>query len=188
MQVTFETLVRRAAAEGYTLSKVKIALRRLEQEAREKAIRAALEGWHGCEKVEPDVVADSLTSVRYVGGFIYPGHDVSPNEFQERRHSRLGSSKEADHIGAADWVRTAPIGAEVTVEINFGNKKSSETFTRVQGGWARTHRWDETYVALAAEGPCLYNGIRADTARAVNVGMGSTFHQLFDLVVEQLFD
>lgn len=186
MQVSFETHVRRASAEGYTLSKVKVSLGRLEREAREKAVHAAQEGWHGCEMVEPDVVVSSLTATRYCGGFTYWGHDVCPQQFQERRHSRHGASEEADVVGAADWVRTAPIGTEVSIKIDFGNGKSAEVFRRLEDGWGLVHTWDENEVERAEDGPYLYVGIRADVARAIGVEPSSTFHVMFDLAVEQL--
>ena len=188
MQVPFEMLTRRAAAEGVSLSKIKPALTRLEREAREKAVRAAQEGWHGVDMVDPDVVVGSLTATRYCGGYMYRGCDVSPGQFQEWRHSRHGDSEEADVVGAAGWVRTAPIGAEVSVEIDFGNGKSAETFRRLKNGWGRVHTWDESDVERAEDGPWLYAGIRADVARAVGVEPSSTFHAMFDLAVEQLFN
>ena len=53
MQVQFETLVRRANAEGITLGAVKSALAHLEWEVRQKAVKAAQAGWDGVEMVEP---------------------------------------------------------------------------------------------------------------------------------------
>ena len=187
MQVQFNTHVRRASAEGYTLSKVKVALTRLEREAREKAVRAAQAGWDGVEMVEPAVVVGRLTSTRYCGGFMYRGHDVTPGQFQERRWSRPGDSTDESEAGATEWVRTAPVGAEVTVKVDFGNGRSLEVFRRLEQGWATVHTWDESEEREAENGPFLYAGIRADVARAVGCGESATFHALFDLAVEQVF-
>ena len=187
MQVSFETLISRASAEGYTLSMVKNSLVRHEQAARQKAVRAAQEGWHGCEMVEPDVVVGSLTATRYCGGYMYWGHDVCPRQFQEQRWSHPGDSSDADGAGAANWVRTAPVGAEVSVKIDFGNGRAAEVFRRLKTGWALVHTWDESEVERAEDGPFLYVGIRADVARAIGVEPSSTFHAMFDLAVEQLF-
>ena len=188
MQVQFETLVRRANAEGITLGAVKSSLAHLEWEARQKAVKAAQAGWDGVEMVEPAVVVGRLTSTRYCGGFMYRGHDVTPGQFQERRWSRPGDSTDENAAGATEWVRTAPVGAEVTVKVDFGNGRSLEVFRRLEQGWATVHTWDESEEQEAENGPFLYAGIRADVARAVGCGKSATFHALFDLAVEQLFN
>lgn len=188
MQASIETLTRRANAEGLTLSAVMSALTRLEREAREKAVRAAQEGWHGCEVVDADTVVRRLTLTRYLGGYMYEGSVATPGQFQEHRWSRPGDSSDADPEGASEWVRTAPIGAEVTVKVNFGNGKSLEVFRKFAEGWATVHTWDESEVRWAEDGPFLYTGIRADVARAVGCGESATFHSVFDLAVENLFN
>jgi hypothetical protein len=186
MQVQFETIVRRANAEGLTLSAVMSALTRLEREAREKAVKVAQEGWHGAESVEDGIVVGRLTSTRYCGGYMYRGHDVTPGQFQEHRWSRPGDSSDADPEGATEWVRSAPLGAEVTVKVDFGNGTSLEVFRKLSEGWATVHTWDESEVRWAEDGPYLYQGIRADVARAVGCGESAVFHSVFDLAVENL--
>ena len=186
MQVSIETLTRRANAEGLTLGKVVSALTRLEREAREKAVKAAQEGWHGAESVEDGIVVGRLTSTRYCGGYMYRGHDVTPGGFQEHRWSRPGDSSDADPEGATEWVRSAPVGTEVTVKVDFGNGKSLEVFRKLAEGWATVHTWDESDVREAENGPYLYQGIRADVARAVGCGESAVFHSIFDLAVENL--
>ena len=188
MQVQFETIVRRANAEGLTLGKSMSALSRLEREAREKAVKAAQEGWHGCEMVDADIVVGRLTSTRYCGGYMYRGHDVTPGGFQEQRWSSVGDSTDADVGGAAEWVRSAPVGAEVVVKVDFGNGRSLEVIRKLAEGWAIVHTWDESDVRWAEDGPYLYTGIRADVARAVGCGESPTFHAMFDLAVENLFN
>ena len=188
MQVQFETIVRRANAEGLTLSAVMSALTSLEREAREKAVKVAQEGWHGCEVVDADTVVRRLTSTRYLGGYMYEGSVVTPGGFQEHRWNRPGDSSDADVEGASEWVRTAPIGAEVTVKVNFGNGKSLEVLRKFSQGWALVHTWDESDVREAEDGPYLYQGIRADVARAVGCGESAVFHSVFDLAVENLFN
>ena len=188
MQVNFETLVRRAKAEGFCLSGIRAALTRLEREARQKAIKVAQEGWHGVEMVEPTVVVGRLTSTHYKGGYMYRGHDVTPGQFQEQRWSRPGDSTDEDVEGATEWVRSAPVGAEVVVKVDFGNGRSLEVFRKLVEGWAIAHTWDESDVREAENGPFLYPGIRAAVARAVGCGESATFHALFDLAVEQVFN
>ena len=188
MQVQFETIVRRANAEGYNLSAVKVALARLERESRQKAVKAAQEGWHGCEMVDADIVVGRLTSTRYCGGYLYRGHDVAPGQFQEQRWSRPGDSTDADEVGATEWVRSAPVGAEVVVKVDFGNGRSLEVIRKLADGWAIVHTWDESYEREAENGPFLYPGIRADVARAVGCRESATFHALFDTAVEQVFN
>ena len=100
MQVPIETLTRRASAEGLTLSAVMTALTRLEREAREKAVKVAQDGWHGCEVAVDGTVVRRLTSTRYLGGYMYRGHDVTPGQFQEHRWSRPGDSSDADLAGS----------------------------------------------------------------------------------------
>jgi hypothetical protein len=186
MQVSIETLARRANAEGLTLSAVRAALTRLEREAREKAIKAAQEGWHGCEVVDADTVVRRLTCTRYKGGYMYEGSVATPGQFQECRWSRPGDSSDADVGGATEWVRSAPLGAEVTVKVDFGNGTSLEVFRKLAEGWATVHTWDESEVRWAEDGPYLYQGIRADVARAVGCGESAVFHSVFDLAVENL--
>ena len=186
MQVQFETLVRRAKAEGFCLSGVRAALSRLERESRQKATKAAQAGWDGVEMVEPETVVGRLTSTRYCGGYMYRGHDVTPGGFQEHRWSRPGDSSDADPEGATEWVRSSPVGTEVTVKVDFGNGKSLEVFRKLAVGWATVHTWDESDVREAENGPYLYQGIRADVARAVGCGESAVFHSIFDLAVENL--
>lgn len=188
MKVQFETLIRRANAEGLTLGNVMSALARLEQEAREKATLTAQEGWHGVEMAEDDTVVGRLTSTRYCGGYMYEGSVATPEQFQEHRWSRPGDSTDADPVGASEWVRTAPIGAEVHLHSDFGNGRSLEVFRRLEGGWALVHTWDESQEREAEDGPYLYTGIRADVARAVGCGESAVFHSVFDLAVENLFN
>lgn len=188
MQVSIENITRRANAEGLTLSAVMSALSRLEREAREKAVKVAQEGWHGCEVVDADTVVRRLTSTRYKGGYMYEGSVVTPGQFQEHRWSSVGDSTDADPEGATEWVRSAPVGTEVTVKVNFGNGKSLEVLRKFAEGWATVHTWDESDVREAENGPFLYTGIRADVARAVGCGESATFHSIFDLAVENLFN
>lgn len=188
MQVQFETLVRRAKAEGFCLSGVRAALSRLERESRQKAIKAAQAGWDGVEMVEPETVVGRLTSTRYCGGYVYRGHDVTPGGFQEHRWSSVGDSTDADVDGAAEWVRSAPVGAEVVVKVDFGNGRSLEVIRKLADGWAIVHTWDESDVREAENGPFLYAGIRADVAKVIGCGESATFHAMFDLVVEQVFN
>lgn len=176
----------RANAEGWNIFALKKAL----NDQIQLDLAAAIEEWENSlscnEAVDDKEVIDVLVSEYYGSGYMYPGSEVSPSKFQAQYWAN-SPSEEGDTEGALEWVKSAPVGEKVKCFYNAGNGKHEEEFQKTPSGWVRTFYMCGNDCPSENNGPWLTAGIRERVAKKIGAPLGTTFHQAFDEVVENLY-
>ena len=178
--------VARANAEGWEAFRVKSTLK----EQVQLDLEAAIEVWEASGKCDEDIteeeVVDLLTSIHYVGGYMYSGSRCTPSTFQGVSHSR-DPYREENKEGAREWVTAAPVGEEVVYEYRKERLEEEQVVVKTTNGWKRVFYKDHSMVPNEDHGPWLTAGIRQRVAEKIGAPLSSTFHQVFDEAVKDLY-
>ena len=176
----------RANAEGWNGLSVMKALK----EQVKLDLEAAIEAWEASgecdEEIDEKEVIDLLTSVHYSGGYTYDMSRCTPCRFQAVNHSR-DPYQDADEEGAREWVAAAPVGEEVRYEFRRERLEEEQVVVKTTDGWKRIFYKDHSMVPNEDHGPWLTVGIRQRVAQKIGAPVSSTFHQIFDEAVEDLY-
>lgn len=180
----FDSMTRKAYAEGISLSAIKNVLARIHAETD-----------HGVshDVVDDAFIIDYYGIPEYRGGYMYGGWSFSRNDVMpcadlvETRWSKSPTAEPTTPF--ADWVRAvknAPIGAKLELKCSM-EYLSEYSLTKVgPNEWERIERCGEFAKREIDSGVTLYEGIREDVADELGVDASSTFHQCFDLAVDAL--
>ena len=176
----------RANAEGWNALSVKKAM----QEQVKLDLAAAIEAWEASGECDEEVtekeVIDLLTSIYYGGGYKYDMSRCIPSRFQAMQFVREGS-QDADIEGAREWVAAAPVGEEVRYEFRRERLEEEQVVVKTTDGWKRIFYKDHSMFPSEDHGPWLTAGIRQRVAQKIGAQLSSTFHQIFDSFVEDLY-
>ena len=176
----------RANAEGWNALSVKSAL----ETQVKKDLQAAIEAWEAsgsCDEfIAEEEVIHLLTSTYYSGGFMYDMSRCAPGQFQAVNHSR-DAFKDADIEGARAWMANVPIGEEVHYQFRRESLEEEQVVVKTAGGWKRVYYKDHSMLPSEDHGPWLTAGIRQRVAEKIGAPSSSTFHQVFDEAVKDLY-
>ena len=169
----------RANAEGWNALSVSKAL----QEQVKLDLAAAIEAWEASGECDEEVtekeVIDLLTST-------YDMSRCTPRRFQAVNHSR-DPYRDADVEGAREWVAAAPVGEEVHYQFRRERLEEEQVVVKTTDGWKRIFYKDHSMVPSEDHGPWLTAGVRQRVAQKIGAQLSSTFHQIFDEAVEDLY-
>lgn len=183
---TISKIGARASAEGWNAFEVKLALKAQIQ----LDLTAAIKEWensHSChEPVGDDEIVDALISERRGGAYMFSGNEVEPSKFQAWC-STNAPSKEGDVEGARAWVISAPVGEKVRRFHSVGNGATEEIFEKTTGGWVRTFYMGESQKPSEHNGPWLTKGTAGRVAKRIGAPLSTTFIQVFNEAVENLW-
>ena len=178
--------VARANAEGWEAFRVKSALVTQVQ----IDLAAAVEAWEASGDCDEDITEEEviqlLTSTYYSGGYMYDMSRCTPSKFQAVNHSR-DPYKDPDTEGAQEWVASAPVGEEVHYEFRKERLEEEQVVVKTTNGWKRVFYKDHSMVPNEDHGPWLTAGIRQRVAEKIGAPLSSTFHQVFDEAVKDLY-
>jgi len=128
-------LIRRAAAEGFSVAKIISAAEKVQT----AAIDALPTGYQQGDKsiISVKEMAEKVsTSTRYVGGYMYPGADFgsSLREYQPKRCSSVGGDKDGNFDAALKALSELPEGARVVEHCNLGNGTREDVYEKSTDG------------------------------------------------------
>ena len=176
----------RANAEGWNAFSVKSALKEQVKQDLAEAIKTWEASGKCDEYIAEEEVVDLLTSTYYSGGYMYDMSRCVPGRFQAVNHSR-DAFRDADVEGARAWVSAAPIGEEVHYQFCRERLEEEQTLVKTSNGWKRIYYKDHSMVPSEDHGPWLTAGIRQRVAEKIGAPSSSTFHQVFDEAVKDLY-
>ena len=109
-----------------------------------------------------------------------------PGQFQAENHSR-DPYKDPDTEGAQEWVASAPVGEKVVYQFRREQLEEEQVVVKTAGGWKRVYYKDHSMAPSEDHGPWLTAGIRQRVANKIGAPLSSTFHQIFDEAIEDLY-
>ena len=178
--------VARSNAEGWNAFSIRKAL----EEQVKLDLDAAIEVWEASGNCDADVaeeeVVSLLTSTYYGGGYMYSGSRCVPSKFQAVNHSR-DPYREEDKEGAQAWMAAAPIEKAVVYEYRKERLEEEQVVVKTTTGWKRVFYKDYSMAPSKDNGPWLTAGIRQRVAEKIGAPLSSTFHQVFDEAVKDLY-
>lgn len=187
------TFARRAAAEGFSLEKVIVAIRKVSTE------HAKTAGMYGSDHTiftDCGMATEVSEVVSYHGGYMYVGGYVVASDdtkFEHLHHSvRDYDCRDPKDFYDDNLVRLSFMAEGSTIKI--GNERDSSEwniYTRTNGVWVHTEHYDglEQYWAEESArnvGYVLYSGIRGDVARECGYDLNDGFHWIFDVAIEEM--
>lgn len=116
-------LIRRAAAEGYSVAVLMAAAERVQEKAI-KCIPTGMQPGDGSIIPLEEIASMVARSTLYKGGYMYPGTDWGPglNRYQAHAWSRPGESTDGAPVETVvEYLKALPNGAEIVNTTNFGN-------------------------------------------------------------------
>lgn len=184
INANFDSMTRKAYAEGISLSAIKNVLARIHNETE-----------HGCweETVSNAEVVDYHGIPEYRGGYMYGGWSVSRNDIMpgadlvETRHTNHPTAEPTTPFKVWEQaVKAAHIGAKLELKCSMENTREFDLVKVSENEWHLTTRCGYAVQRALDMGVTLYEGIREDVADELGVDCSSTFHACFDVAVESL--
>lgn len=170
-------VTRRAAAEGFNVSKILSAAKELQEEG---VIEAESTGIYNFEEqlTLKEMAARIARAAYYTGGYMYPGSDFgSLRAYQPWYHSRVGESTDADESTIVAVLTEMPVGTEVVEKTDFGNGIEFDFYRRTSDGFLYYKRDSEIDRKFYRN----QNHTTPDAvAKKLGVSMSSTFLSVYD--------
>lgn len=185
-----ETIIaRREAVEGLDAKKLKAAILAASEAAKTGGVTKMQ--W-GIET--DDLVFEITSSVGYRGGYHYSGDTwiLGKTEnlewafprywFKDAQEPREGATQELRKL-----LDQAPVGTGLVNEDRTINGDMQRVFEKTTQGWIQTEYYSSQEKRVEEQRLNLFPGIRVQVAKAIGSStVSTTFHQLFDSIVEEL--
>ena len=189
------TTARRAAAEGLSVEKMIVAIRKVSTEHAKTAGHSGTSG----ETLTMEQMAVKVSALEsYGGGYMYCGEFAvvvgGGKSFSYRCHSvhNYDSTQESDFYDHNLSV-VASLGDGSEIKIGHSSNQSSwDVYGLKDGVWNHSSRYDGSEDAMCQahilySGCVLYSGIRADVAKECGYDLNDGFHWAFDQAVTAIY-
>lgn len=146
MKDELTVILRRAAAEGYSLADIKSAAKRIEGRQLASLETGPKAGDGSITTISH--LADRISrSTRYTGGFMYPGTMWSQGleRHQPKQSSKVGESTDGSPEAVIEAIlEQMGLGTYITETVNYGNGIRTDTYVRVAEGFRHVEYSDES--------------------------------------------